>query len=283
MAIRELGYRPFEGTRRPPSRNLFVLLRRFLVDGWRAWPVKVALLLCWAPALIVIVLTVLHYLATQEIGSFDNVEGLKPSRWLHTLVIWELWIFVGMVTVGAGATAIGRDLNEGALTYFFSKPVTPNDYVIARMLAVMVWCLVVMWLPALAANAAMIGLAPEGMMFSRVALLLPTTIICILVSAVCAVLSVSMSSLSSKPTVGVSAWAVLFVVPAILANIVSGSIQQTWSMFASIPSLLESCSQAMFGLNTDINPWIAGILLFALCSAAFTWTVIRVKKIGGTE
>ena len=121
MTIRDLGYRPYDGPRLPPSHSVWVLLRYGLGRAWASWLVKLAAFTAWLPVI---------GFAIGSAGANAFMSNVQPearemvpelvrmfadeARTLSALLGIETWFFVSLVTVGAGAGAIAHDRTHRA-------------------------------------------------------------------------------------------------------------------------------------------------------------------------
>ena len=265
MSVRDLGYRPYEGVRRPPSTNTLVLLRHALGRAWASWLVKSAMFLSWLPPIIAVVMVVGTYFVGG--GAVQSADDVEAAKFIHGLFRWQFWLFVTMVTLGAGAGAIAQDLTFKAFQFYFAKPVTPAQYLAARIGAVTVWLLPLLVVPALLLVLAMAMTAAEGMRWGRIALFLPAVVVSIVYAAVCAVGSVSVSSLSRSRALTMSAWMLLLFVPHILSVIVFEVGGWPWLKLVSIPALLDILGDAVFDVpreDEDLAWYHAALVLGGL-------------------
>ena len=248
MPIRDLGYRPYEGERLPPSHNMAVLLRHGLRRAWGSWLVKIAAFFGWVPTVVALALLgIRFYIVSQG----NEVPDLKGGSFLHTLTLFQLWPFVTMVTLGAGAGVISRDLTHRAFQFYSSKPVTPVQCLVGRTSAVAIWCFSLIWVPSLITVIVLVGTAPAELRLERLGLILPATLDGALIAAVCSTASIGISSLSRSRAFSMSAWLVLLFVPHVLAQIVFAVGDWPWLRLASIPALLSIVGQALYRIEPD--------------------------------
>ncbi len=244
MTVRDLGYRAYEGERLPPSNNTMVLLRYGLRRAWASWLVKIALFLGWIPALVGAVIVGVSF-AT---GATSWVE---PASFVRTLLNWQLWLCVTMITLGAGAGAIAEDLTFKAFQFYFAKPVTPPQYLAGRVVAVGVWSFTLTFGPALLDILALVGTASADQRLTRVGLLLPALVASLLISTVAAVASVGISSLSKSRALTMTAWILLFIVPHAVGSVVDKISHWPWLLLASLPKLLGVVDDALFKVGGE--------------------------------
>ncbi|MBX3247563.1 MAG: hypothetical protein KF901_10340 [Myxococcales bacterium] len=254
MTIRDLGYRPYEGERLPASHNTWVMLRHGLSRAWGSWLVKIAAFLGWVPPILTMAWVAFHWWLSQQAaqaGMAGEIEALDGGDLIHSLYGWQLWTFGLMITLGAGASAISEDLSFKAFPFYFAKPVTPPQYLLGRVLAVGIWLFSILFIPGFLLVLILVGAAPEGGRLEALGLFLPALIHAGLIATVCAVGSVGVSAFSTSRALTMSAWILLFIVPWVLATIVTEVGEWPWLKLASIPALLAVVGDALFKVSRD--------------------------------
>ena len=255
MTIRDLGYRPYDGVRLPPSHNTLVLLRHGIGRAWASWLVKIAVFLSWIPVLIV----GLYYwykvseaaFMAQNAPAGAPIPVVEPATFARDLLNWQLWLFLTMITVGAGAGAIARDLTFRAFQFYFAKPVTIAQYLFGRIGAVGVWSFLLLLVPSLILNCAFLLLAQEGQHLERAGLLLPATLFSVLIALVFSTTSVAISSLSKSRALTISTWLLVLFVPHVIGTIVDAIAHWPWILLLSIPAQLGSIGDALFRITHE--------------------------------
>lgn len=277
MAIRDLGYQPYEGERLPPSHNTQVMLRHGLSRAWGSWLVRIAAFLCWVPLVVSLALVGFQfYAANQGIP----VEDFDAGGFVHGLYKWQLWAFVTLVTLGAGSGAIAEDFTFKAFQFYFAKPVTVTQYLAGRISAVGIWCFLLTFVPAAMLILALVGTGPEEQLLERLGLLLPALMHSALIAAVCAIASVAVSAMSKSRALTMSAWILVFFVPHVLAFIVFLVGDWPWLELISIPALLSHVGDALFRIppESDLRWFHALPILGAVCVGGLTYASLRLRS-----
>ncbi|RLB57416.1 MAG: hypothetical protein DRJ42_00315 [Deltaproteobacteria bacterium] len=282
MAIRDLGYRPYEGERLPASHNTVVLLRHGLTRAWGSWLVKIAAFTAWAPALIAMFyLGTMTWIMQQQAGQMPGQELPPPpgADFVKALFAWQFWGFLSLIGVGAGAGAIAEDITFKAFSFYFAKPVTPPQYLAGRIAAVAIWCFALTFLPSFLVVGMLAGISPEEMRVEQAGLILPALLHSVLISVVVATGSVGMSSLSGSRALTMSAWLIVLVIPQILALIVDTIADWPWLYLVSIYELLSIVGDALFRIEpaNDLR-WYYALPLLGLVVAgalAMAWRRVR--------
>lgn len=275
MVLRDLGYKPYEGKRHPPSRNTWVLLRYGLRRAWASWLVKLALLFAIGPAIIKLASWwIFGWLSKQNPG---QIEVPEPADYVRDLCGWQLWLFASAIALGAGSAAIAEDVARRALPFYFSKPVTPTQYLLGRAGAVATLTFLVTFIPALALVGVLAGLAPEGELMERVLLVLPTTLYALCCAAVVAICSVGISSLSESRALTASGFILVWLLPQALAAIVDMTAQWPWLYLASLPELLSVLGDGIFrrpAADAALRWYHVLPVLIVACTASW-WAALR--------
>src|SRR5688572_321611 len=231
MTIRDLGYRPYDGPRNPPSHNAWVMLRQGLLRAWGSWMVKVAVFLCWIPPLIACAVVAVVRLPTREMtgdADAEDMEAFFGSRVLRWLFFFQTYGFVSLISAGAGASAIAEDFTFKAFQFYLAKPVTIAHYLAGRVLAVSLFVFLVTFPPALLVGIVLVATAPPPQMLEDLGLLLPSLVHSLLLSVIVASAAVAISSLSKSRALTTSAWVFVFLVPAGVAFVVDALAEWPW-------------------------------------------------------
>lgn len=279
MTVRDLGYRPYEGARLPPSNNTWVMLRHGLARAWASWLVKIAVLLSAGPLLVFAVYVALRMWMQRSMGASDQIpefDGTEPLRYLYTA---ETWLAVSLLTLGAGAPAIAEDLTYRAFQFYFAKPVTPEQYYGGRALAVAIPIFGVTFVPAIVVDIVIVVLSPVDQMAAAVGLLLPCLVYSLILAIVMGTGSVAVSSLSKSRALTMSAWVLCFVVPHALAAVVDGIGHWPWLYLASFTGLLGVIADALFHVDTEsqLHWWHALPVLAVFVAGSIALSLYRLR------
>lgn len=290
MSIRDLGYRPYDGPRLPPSHAVWVLLRYGLGRAWASWLVKLAAFTAWLP---VIGFVIGSWAANAAMAAVQpEAQEMLPeivrmfadeSRTLGALLGLETWFFVSLVTVGAGAGAIAHDRTHRAFQFYFAKPVTPETYLAGRVGAIAIWVFAIALAPAILYCLAMAAFGPREEALETAALLLPALVFCLILAGVMAIASVAVSSLSASRALTISTWITLFVVPHVIAGVVDVVSRASgreegfpWLYLGSFTAMLGTVRDALFKID-DPSPleWYHASAALALMVVGLGWLALH--------
>jgi ABC-2 type transport system permease protein len=279
MAVRDLGYKPYEGERLPASHNTIVLLRHGLRRAWASWLVKIAVFLGWGPAVLVAGWAFLQFRMAAEAPP-GMVEEQPVAPIVLGLLSVQMWLFATLASLGAGASVIAEDLTHRAFQFYFAKPVTPAQYLLGRVLAVALFCFLLLFIPGLIGTSAVVVFAPREEMLGRAGLVLPALFHSGLVALTLATVSVGLSSLSRSRALTMSAWIMVFLIPEILAGIVFAVAEWPWLGLASLPTLINTVGLALFRVAppTDLRWFHAAPILVAATAGSVAIALVRLRR-----
>lgn len=252
MTIRDLGYKPYEGARVPPSNNTWVLLRQGVARAWGSWLLKIAVFVSIFPPLIACLAIAAGRWFTASQGQADAADELGSST-LRYLFTAETWFVVSLVTLGGGAGAIAEDLTFKAFQFYFSKPVTAVQYLLGRIGAVAIFIFVLVFGGSLiVVMVAGVTATPEHRVDDFL-LVLPVLAYSLILAVFMSSASVSVSALGASRALTMSAWGLLFVVPHVIASIVDRIAQGEfpWLFLGSFTGLLGTIADALFKVETE--------------------------------
>lgn len=276
MTVRDLGYRPYEGVRLPPSNNTWVMLRQGLARAWASWLVKIAVFLTCGPTLIAAV----YVVGIRMIMGEEAALQIDGTEVLRTLYRAQTWLVVSLITLGAGAPAIAEDLTFRAFQFYFAKPVTTVQYFVGRALAVGILVFLVTFVPALLVDVVLVAMTPLDHAGEQGALALPCLVYSVLLATVMGTTSVAVSSLNKSRALTMSAWILCFLVPHALAAVVEGIGQWPWLYLGSFTGLLGVVADALFHVETESQlHWYHAVpVLVLLVAGACALTLYRLRR-----
>lgn len=275
MSLRDLGYRPYEGDRLPPSHNAWVLFRYGISRAWASVLVKLSLFFGWVPGAIGLIgAAIFFYL--QRTGQVADPSELHPERWVARLLFVQMWLFGFAVSLGAGAGAIAEDFTYKAFQFYFAKPVTPAQYLVGRVLALAALVFALCFGPTFFLVAGLAAAAPPDLRLEWAGLFFPTLVQSIAIAGVLAAASVGVSALAKSRALTMSAWILLLLVPHVVAALVDALGDFPWLRVASIPAMLEVVGDALLHVDREESPltwyhalaalgaWLVGSVALAL-------------------
>lgn len=285
MPIADLGYKPYEGKRLSTRRNHWVITAMEVRRIWASLLVKILVILAalWG-ALQVLILLISGYLKakqaeimiqagadTQELAR-GLASELSPAEVLAD--INSQLTFVILLSMAWGAGAIANDIRGRSLQFYFAKPVTERSYLLGKIIPLTIYCFVLSVFPAIVdCIVEAVLLRGQGLMASRLALILPSILHAAILSVLISVSSVGISSLAKNRLLTLAYWSSILFVPLAIAFIVDlathGDFQ--WLYVASPLSMLNLLGEAVFRIETSgpIEWYHALVVVVGLTVASF--------------
>jgi ABC-type transport system involved in multi-copper enzyme maturation permease subunit len=280
MSLRDLGYRPYEGERLPPSHNVWVLWRYGLSRAWASWLVKLSTFFGWVPSAIGLALVGIYFWIRDQ-GAVIGPDAVHPEEWVARLLAIQLWLFVSFVSLGGGASAIAEDFTHRAFQFYFAKPVTPAQYLLGRVLAIGTFVFALCFVPAFILVGGLTGAAPAELRLEWAALVFPAFLQSLVVAAAIASASVGVSSLSKSRALTMSAWLLLLLVPHVVAAVVAVVGDFPWLRLASLPAMLTVIGESLLRVDRHQDPiaWYhAALALVVWAGGATALSFRRLRK-----
>lgn len=195
-----------------------------------------------------------------------------------------LWIVI--FTIMVGSDLIASDRRGKALQLYFSKPITPNDYILGKAGVIGVFHLLANWVPTMLLWVFALMLEPTGEYFGRIwAVPLVLTVHTLLVFAVAALLML-VASASAQRTIFIAVtWIILFGVAIegfnpIIEMMVAITDVEAWRLL-SMDRNLDTVGAWMFGVGSDatLHPSLSLVALLAVIAGAYAWVRRKIRPV----
>ncbi len=275
MSLRDLGYRPYEGERLPPSHNAWVLFRYGVSRAWASVLVKLSAFFGWVPGAIGLLGVGLFFYLERK-GQVADPDQVHPEQWVARLLYAQMWLFGFAVSLGAGAGAIAEDFTYKAFQFYFAKPVTPLQYLFGRVLAVAALVFALCFLPSLFLVGGLALAAPPELRLEWASLFFPALVQSLAIAVVLAAASVGVSAVSKSRALTMSSWILLLLVPHVVATVVDALGDFPWLRLASIFGMLDVVGDALLHVEraeselewyhavVALAAWVVGSVTLAL-------------------
>jgi ABC-2 type transport system permease protein len=254
--IHDQSYRRYRGERSARSSAWTVIALAGIRSLVRKRVFLGLLLAAWGPFFVG---AVRSYIA----ANFPQTEaaiGLS-ARTFRQFLDWQSF-FVFFVTIYVGAGLIANDRRSNALQIYLSKPLTRTEYIAGKLVILVVFLLLVTWVPALLLLLLQ-ALFQGSFEFARANLFLIPAITVFsflqVLLASCTMLALSSLSKSSRYAAVLYAGAVLFTDATFnVLRFITGNSGLSWISF---PASLEQIGNLIFRLPPKYDtPWAVSLL-----------------------
>lgn len=165
---------------------------------------------------------------------------------------------------------VSRDLRSHVLPLYFSRPMRPGDYPLAKFAAFTGACLVMMWVPLLALYAGSVANVHGGSaVWAETRALIPGLLIGLLWAVVLAAIGLFLASLTGRRGYATGLVAIFFLITLTLSQILLGvegarpgpGQGPGFAATAPVPDLAEKVSGLFspFTLLEGVRQWLGGV------------------------
>lgn len=268
MAVYGRSYRSYAGALTPERSRLFVIPRYALRDLFNSKLFLAFFVLCFVAPLVG---SIRIYLAhnTEAINILrlpgdiiNRLLAIEPAFFRNWVMAPQSFLAFFMAMI-VGPALISPDLRNNAMPLYLGRPITRRDYVLGKLLVLLVLLSAVTWVPALALFALQSFLAGFDW-FARYFWLAGA----IVVSSAVWILALSLVALAVSATVKWKPVArlVFFAAPPVLQAlgvVLNLSFRTDWASVLQVGDLLRSLWAGLFrlpltaGLPSPITAWVA--------------------------
>ena len=257
MPIHDQSYRRYGGERELVGRAWMVIARNGIETMARKRIFFALLLASWAP----LIGWALYLYMKINYGAALPVLEVTASRF-RTFLEWQN-PFLFVITVWVGAGLIANDKRANALQIYLSKPLTRFEYIVGKLLILVVFLLLVTLVPALVLLLLQIAFSGSFTFMRQNLYLFPAVVVLSLVSTLLASFSIlALSALTKSARYAAVVFAgVSFLSDAVfgILNVSTGSTALSW---LSIPANLRQIGDVVFRMAPRYSdtPWMASML-----------------------
>lgn len=276
MPIHDQGYRRYEGRKQQHGRIWWVIARSGIMSVLRQRRFLALLLFAWAPF---IVRAVQLYVA----ANFQQASFLAATAETFAEFLDQQAVFVFFVTIYVGAGLIANDRRANALQIYLSKPLARSEYIVGKLITLLVFLVGVTWLPAMLLLLLQIMFAGSLTFVQRNLFLFPAiTLFSLLQVFTSAFAMLALSSLSkSSRFVGIMYAGAIFFTAAFYNAVraMTGSSAFAW---ISPQDSLDILRNTIFRVRSayELSPVIALIAVLVIIGGSI---LILERRVRGVE
>jgi len=157
-SILDRGYTPYQGRYTPEASRWQVIASRMLRMSARQW---------WA--ILIMVATVIPLLVSAvQMWIMSKLFAMAPpgvavtSPDTYMMLPWGTMTLAFLIALFAGAGQVADDTRAGAFQFYFARPVTRDQYLVGKVMPVVVMTMFIALLPALLLSLLRLALLPSG-------------------------------------------------------------------------------------------------------------------------
>lgn len=311
MPIHDLGYRGWSGKRISFLMRPVVVARGGVMLVLKRRWLRLMLVLAWLPVLFPAFGIFVFESTAMEPGAQETIAGLMqgplgrpdlaalmledPELARHdvwaTLILTffrypQLFAMVGLIGVIA-PLLVSYDLRTKAYLMYFSRPLTPTQYIIGKSAVIWFFLAGIATIPALMLYVVGVLLSsdlsviaqtwdlPIRILFASVVLLVPTTTLALLYSSLTAESRYATFAWFATWVMGLVAYQILTVSPVLMSGPdSSGPNFDTWRLISPY-HMLGKVQAWIFGLDPTPGSVVPSIMLLTTVTVLGFWIVRR--------
>jgi len=269
VPIHSEGYRPYRGAREPQGWGWLVITTAGVRGIIRKRLFLGLLLIAWVPF---IVRSVQIYAAVN----FPQASFLDISAQTFRDFLEQQGLFVFFITVWVGAGLIANDLRSNALQIYLSKPLTRADYVAGKLGVLMIFLLLVTWLPGMLLLVIQVALAGSLRFLTANLFLIPAiTVVSLVLVLLSSFTILALSSFSKSARFVAVTYAGLFFFTEALFAVVRGATGRTTMSWLSFSASVNQIGDAVFRLAPRFETPVPGSLAAVAVLIGLSLVVLR--------
>src|SRR5438270_5649572 len=165
----------------------------------------------------------------------------------YVMLPWGTMTLAFLIALFAGAGQVADDTRAGAFQFYFARPVTRDQYLVGKVMPVVVMTMFIALLPSLLLSLLRLALLPSGAEVVKKLPLVGATLIIGTVEALAlAIPAVAISSLSRRRGYVQGGYAILYLLPWIVGGIFAKVTRSAWPTLLSVPAHLENLARFVF-------------------------------------
>ncbi len=191
-------------------------------------------------------------------------------------------LFICLIGIFSGTRLIANDLRHNTLPFYLSKPIGCWDYLIGKVLVMLMWLGLITILPSLLLLCEHLLLSNSVLFLKKnYGLLFAIPLFSILIILPISLLTLALSSLTTNSRYASIGFASIVIGTPILAEILSKITRKDSFLMLSIWANFDLLGQHLFGLNVDYSyPWYMALLIcFGLISISLWVLQKRIRAV----
>jgi ABC-2 type transport system permease protein len=241
--ILDRGYQPYTGRYTPDASRWNVIASRTLRMAARQWW---AILLLIATVIPLLVAAVRMWIMSKLFGMAPPGVQVEPPE-TYAMLPWGTMTLAFLIALFSGAGQVADDARAGAFQFYFARPVTRDQYLVGKVMPVVVLTMFIALVPSLLLSLLRLALLPStSEVLKHLPLVGASLVIGVVESLVLAIPAVAISSLSKRRAWVQGGYAILYLMPWIVGSIFVKVTRSAWPALLSVPAHLENIARFVY-------------------------------------
>ncbi|MCY4058081.1 MAG: hypothetical protein OXG44_08775 [Gammaproteobacteria bacterium] len=281
MSLRQHGFRTHAGPWTRSFTRPLVIARYNLSGVFSSRLFTIFYVACFLPSCFFMVSIYLRYKldtfsgfsggAWQEITASDILDDwlyygiLQPSEWVAFLIILVV-----------GPSLLAPDLKDNAMPLYLSRPVTKLQYLLGKLLVLLVLTAAVTWIPGLLLVLANAYYAEDGWLLNNLSVPLGLVGGCLVWTGCLSIIALALSAWVRWRPAATLGFLGLFVVGSAIGNLFRATSGDWYGSLIILWDAIDVVGRDLFGAKASELmplPWAWGTM--AVATALAFWALIR--------
>jgi hypothetical protein len=280
--IRDRGYQPYTGAYTPTAGRWRLVAGRMFAQTMRQWWVILVIILA---AMRMLGGGVVMYLQLRVMAAMGGAEipagamsqaRINPNDSIESILVdgASTLVLGFFLALFVGGNAIVDDARAGAFQFYFARPLTKMQYLVGKLVPLLVVVGSVTLAPSLILALARVALATTGDEALHCLPLVAASLAGgLAVTLSIALPALALSATSARRGYAQGAYATLILLPWIAGNIVADATRSAWPNLLSIPANLQNVSHFLFRMPIEgtraLPVWISAAMLALVVGGSF--------------
>ena len=258
MAVYEQTYKRYAGKLTPEWSRFLIIPRHAYESIFSSKLFTAFFVICFLPVLAEAIFIYLHHNYTALTIMQASVRDLIPiDNSFFRFFTYLEGFFAFFLALLLGPPLVARDLRNNALPLYLCRPFSRTEYVMGKMSVILILLSAITWIPQLLLFLFQSYL--QGFAWFRENLWIGSAIFIgnVVWILLLALLTQTISALVKWRVVASGVLLGLFIIPAPFAEFINFAFRTRWGSLLSLPALMKSVTDGLFGLFERASQTIA--------------------------
>jgi ABC-2 type transport system permease protein len=268
MAVFEQKYKPYVDELTPNWSRFFVIPRYAYKEIFQSRIFLALFVSCFVYPLACMLIVYLHHNATAlEMLRLPitQVIPIDLDFFYYFVVVQSTFGF--FVTMFIGPTLVAKDVSNNALALYLCRPFSRNDYVLGKMVTLLILLSLITWVPGILLFFFQCYLEGTTWMFENIRILFAIFVGSSIWIILLALMSQAISAWVKWRVAAMGILLGLFFIPNAIALVIRGIFDTKWGYIISTRSLMRTILADLFKHSTriEVPVWSAWVAVSVIC------------------